>query len=295
MKNGSRHPAVVCLLPWTQLCKVPLCLPIAFSAGFGFILHTPALTPHFWGAIYGVFMLACGAAGFNSLQERAVDGLFVRTRHRPLVTGRLTVRAALVLSFLLVTAGLGVLFYGSAGQQPFLLGIAAIVLYNGAYTSLKGVSVFALFPGGLAGAIPPLIGWVSAGGMLGDSRAWALFALFFLWQIPHFCLVLLHHQDDYHTVNRPALIRLFSEQSLKRIVVAWMSAFIVVALSLILYPDLLAPGGRLVIALMAGAVALLGVLLAVRKKVFNYKILFISFNSVFFLGMLLVAIVQLTS
>jgi protoheme IX farnesyltransferase len=293
MQNGSGHPVVVCLLPWVQLVKVPLCLLVAVSASFGAILHTPVLTIGFWGTFCGVFFLACGAAGFNSLQERSVDSLFVRTSHRPLVTGRLAVRAALVFSSLLVVVGLCTLFWGSKGRQPFLLGLVAIVLYNGVYTPLKGVSVFALFPGGLAGAIPPLIGWTSAGGLLSDSPAWALFALFFLWQIPHFCLILLQYQHDYHTVDRPALIRIFSEQRLKRITFVWMCAFTVVAFSLTLYPDLLAPGARLVIALMAGAMTILGILFVVRKNVLPYRYVFISFNSVLLLSMLMVITAQL--
>lgn len=293
MQLKSCHSIAASLHPWLQLVKVPLCLPVACSAGFGYILHTPVLTPSCGAVICGVFFLACGAAGCNSLQEKAVDSLFVRTRNRPLVTGRLSGREATWCSSLLVFLGLLTLLFSPEGWQPLLLGIMAVVLYNGVYTPLKQTSAFALLPGGLAGALPPLIGWTAAGGMLADSRAWLLFALFFLWQIPHFCIILLSHHEDYRAVEQPTLSRLFPKQSLTRITQVWILAFIVVALAFTLDGNQLATGARLTIALMAVILTIFCISLFFKKTSQNYRVMFLILNGSFFSALLIVAILQL--
>jgi protoheme IX farnesyltransferase len=292
MQRKVGHP-VAALQPWMHLIKIPLCVPIACSAGFGFILHTPTLAPSLGAVLFGVFFLSCGAAGFNSLQEASADRHLIRTRNRPLVTGRLTERGAAGFSFLLVVLGCLALLLSAENGQPLLLGLAALVLYNGVYTPLKKISIFAVFPGGLAGAIPPLIGWNASGGLLDDSRACLLLALFFLWQIPHFCMILLYHQEDYRLVHQPTLIRFLPEQSLKRITLVWILAFSVVALSLPLYPDLLNTGSRLTMVLMAGVMVSLCLPLFLNKNAAIYRLLFFIFNGAFFSAMLLVAILQL--
>ena len=213
-RPARRSPAAN-LRAWATVIKVTLCVPMALATGFGFLFHSPAPGPGLGGAIAGVLLLACGCAGINSVQEVGVDGLFRRTRTRPLVTGSLRTDQAARFSALLVLMGLAILAMSSAGWTPPLLGLAAVVLYNGLYTPLKQVSVLALVPGGLAGAMPPLIGWSAAGGGLVDVHAWMLLGLFFLWQIPHFCLILLRHREEYATaaatVAAPVVFRIDPE------------------------------------------------------------------------------------
>jgi heme o synthase len=289
----SDHPMRITLRPWLQLIKFPLCMLVACSAGFGFILHTPELTPSLGATLFGVFALACGAAGFNSLQEVAADNLLLRTSKRPLVTGRLSKREAVSFCLVLVFLGFLSLFLSAADSHPLWLGGTALVLYNGIYTPLKSTTVFALFPGGIAGALPPVIGWDVAGGLLTDSRAMVLLSLFFLWQIPHFCLILLSHQEDYRAVQQPTLIRLLSEQSLKRITMVWILAFTTAALSLTLYGDLLHTGARIAITLMAGVMISLCIPLFLTTHISTYRRLFFIFNGSFFSTMLTVAFLQL--
>jgi heme o synthase len=286
---------VASLHPWMQLFKVLVCLPVACSAGFGYILSSPALTPSLGLILCGVFLLACGAAGLNSLQEIATDSLFARTCNRPMVTNRIDKRQATWLSILLLILGLVALFWGAYGRQPLLLGITALLVYNGVYTPLKKITIFALFPGGLAGATPPLIGWTAAGGLLTDNRAWLLFSLFFLWQIPHFCLILLSHQKDYCAVDQPALIRLLPAESLQRITLIWILAFVVVALALALGHELLQSGSRLTIALMAVMLTAFSTPLLLRKKHPSYRLIYLVFNGAFFSTLLIVAVLQLLS
>jgi len=292
-KRPAWGPLAVALRFRGQLIKITLCLPVALSAGFGFVLHTPTFTPALGGVFCGVLLLACGAAGGNSLQEAATDACLRRTQDRPLVTGRLGKHEALGLCLVLVLLGLTTLLVSGQGRLPFWLGLAAIFFYNGIYTPLKQVSVFALIPGGLAGSLPPLIGWTGAGGGLADSRAWLLLTLFFLWQIPHFCLILLRYQEEYRNAAQPSLIRLFSEPSLKRIVLVWIGAFAVVTLALALDRDLLQPGSRLLLALMAMLLpAFLGLHL-LRHPSPDYRLLGTVFNGVFFATLILVTLLQL--
>jgi protoheme IX farnesyltransferase len=281
------------LVPWMQLIKMPLCLSVAGSTGFGYILHTPTLSLSLAATTCGVLFLACGAAGGNSLQEVAIDGLLPRTCKRPLVTGRLSARQAAWFSTLLVILGLVFLWLGTEKRLPLALGIAAIILYNGVYTPFKNVSIITLFPGGLAGSLPPLIGWTAAGGLLSDYRAWLLFALFFLWQIPHFCLILLSYHEDYQTLEEPTLVSFFSNQSLTRITLVWILAFIVVALSFTLDANQLVIGSRLAIAIMAVILIFPCGYLFFKKESQDFRFLFLVLNGSFFATLLIVAIFQL--
>jgi len=282
------------LTAWTEVLKCSRCLPVALSAGFGGIFFRPVVDPTLVAAMIGVLLLAFGCAGLNSAQEAKVDGLFSRTRHRPLVTGQLNRIHVLLLSFAILAAGLVLLFAGhSTRWLPPLLGLGACLLYNGIYTPLKPITVLALFPGGLAGGLPPLIGWTSSGGQLDDPRSWLLLSLFFLWQIPHYCLIVLHHRQDYRTVPIPSLIRLFSETSLKRITILWIVAFMVVMLIIASSFHFLQPVSRWILASTAIMLAgLIGRLLCGDRQRFPYRRMLQLFNGTFFTVMTVVSIWQ---
>lgn len=280
------------LAAWAEVFKWGRCLPAALSAGFGAILFRPVADMTLAAAIIGVLLLALGCAGLNSVQESKTDGFFSRTRRRPLVTGQLSRARVLVLSTVILVAGLTFLATGHHAPQwlPPVLGLGACLLYNGVYTPLKPVTVLALFPGGLAGGLPPLIGWTCSGGQLADPRAWMLVALFFLWQIPHYCLIVLLYRQDYRTVPYPSLIRLFSEDTLKGITLLWVIAFMVVALTLAGAPHLLMPGPRWILASAAILLtALMGFRLFGGGQSVSYRQMLCLFNTTFFTSMALVS------
>ena len=291
-QQARRSPATV-LQAWSRVIKVTLGMAMALATGFGFLLHSPVAGLDLGVAIAGVLLLAWGCAGINSVQEVSVDGLFRRTRTRPLVTGSLRTDRAAWCSALLALLGLGILTLGLAGWAPPLLGLAALALYNGLYTPLKQVSAFALVPGGLAGATPPLIGWTAAGGSLEDVHAWMLLGLFFLWQIPHFCLILLRHREEYVAATQPSLLRLFSESTLKRITLVWIGAFVVAALTLALDRTVLHPGSGLILGLMAMLVLLVLGRGLLSDRPPDYRRLLLLFNAAFFAALLTVALLQL--
>ena len=146
-----------------------------------------------------------------------------RTRDRPIPSGRVSVAGALALALVLAAGGLGVLWRGS-NPTAALLGAGALGWYNGAYTYLKRVTAFAAVPGSLIGAIPPAIGWTAAGGDLFDPRLAALCFFFFIWQVPHFWLLLFRLGKDYQRAGFPTLTQVFSVDQLGRLTFVWMVA-----------------------------------------------------------------------
>ena len=281
------------LRPWLQLTKTALCLPVACSAVFGYTLYRPVAHWPVLLVLLGVLFLACGAAAGNSLQEIEVDRLYARTGKRPLVTGRLRRADAWVACVLLILLGLTLLKICSPGYLPFSLGIVALIAYNGLYTPLKQISPFALLPGGLAGAVPPLIGMTAAGGQLLSTTSWLLFSLFFLWQIPHFFLVFFRHRQDYDQVGPPALMRQVSPGGEKRIFLVWQLALVTVILAFpLLLPQLLAVS-KIFFLLLAGGMLAVGVVLRLNIHDRGSEQAFLWCNACFFLTLILVTGMQL--
>jgi protoheme IX farnesyltransferase len=167
------------------------------------------------------FLLACGSCALNQYQEREVDQWMDRTKSRPLPSGRLNPEAALWISIGLILLGSLILFFG-AGSLALALGLFAVLWYNLIYTPLKLKTAFAAVPGALVGAIPPVLGWTAGGGEILDPRIGAVALFFFIWQIPHFWLLLLDVSKDYENVRLPSVTKIFSEEQIKRIVFLWL-------------------------------------------------------------------------
>lgn len=141
------------------------------------------------------FLLVMGAAAFNCWMEIDVDKLMDRTKDRPLPMGRMKPQVALFFSsFLMIGAVLGLYYF--VNFTTALLGAIAGILYVFAYTPLKQKSVLALYVGAIPGAIPPLMGWTIVMGKM-TPMAWLLFAILFVWQLPHFLAISIYHAQDY--------------------------------------------------------------------------------------------------
>lgn len=217
-----------------ELCKVKISAFSALSAAAGFFLASPNFKPELSLLISGVFMLACGSSALNQFQERATDALMSRTKNRPLPSGRIRPLHALCFSVLLTFSG-SILLLTAGSYSALLLGLFAAIWYNGFYTYLKRKTAFAVIPGALVGAIPPSIGWVTGGGYLYDPRLLALGFFFFMWQVPHFWILLLNHGKEYEEAGFPSLSRVFSGIQLKRITSHWIFATVVSCLFIFLY------------------------------------------------------------
>lgn len=145
--------------------------------------------------LLGTVLATAGALALNQYLERDLDALMERTRGRPLPSGRLRPRDALLFGLLLVVGGVAHLWV-TAGVLPAALTVGSAVAYNLVYTPLKSRSHTATFIGAVPGAMPALIGWSAAQGSLGPGAS-VLFAIAFLWQIPHVLALAWLLREDY--------------------------------------------------------------------------------------------------
>jgi protoheme IX farnesyltransferase len=204
------------------LFRLPVALFVTCSALTGHIAASRSLTTEMLFTAAGVFLLACGASALNQYQERDIDAQMERTRHRPLPAGILGPQKALIASLFVILAGLVLL--GRSGMQAMVLGALAIAWYNGLYTCLKRRTAFAAVYGAPVGMLGPVIGWVAGNGSIVDPRCCVLALLFFLWQVPHFWMLLLRSGDDYDRAGLPSLTKVFPRELLSGITVLWTAA-----------------------------------------------------------------------
>lgn len=233
-----------------ELCKIRIALFSMLSAVAGFMLAADRLNWKIPVMMTGIFLLSCGASGLNQYQERVGDKLMLRTRTRPIPSGRLRPLHALCVSLALIFSGLIVLLAGG-GLIASGLGVFAVLWYNGVYTTLKRKSSFAVIPGSLTGALPPAIGWVSGGGLFSDPHLWALGLFFFMWQVPHSWLIQVTHAEDYERAGLPSLLRTFSRDQALRIIFIWIFSTAIICLLIPMYGMVASPVVRL--ALIAAA------------------------------------------
>lgn len=215
-----------------ELIKVRVALAVVLSAAVGFLMITGGVNPGLFQVSAGVLLMAFGSAALNHVQEHASDLLMERTRNRPIPAGIVSVRLAVIFAVTLSATGFVILWIGF-GWMPALLGAATLALYNGIYTPLKKTTPYALLPGSLVGALPPLIGFTAAGGSPFNPDILMVALFFFIWQVPHFMLLLLHHGDDYLKAGFNTLNRALNTRQMSLLTVFWM---IMLALSACLFP-----------------------------------------------------------
>ena len=207
----------------SELGKFRITFFVAFSTGIGFVLYTSNLSADLIFISLGVFLLASGSSVINHIQERELDKLMDRTLGRPLPSGRISLNSAIITSSLFILTGF-VLLIVFTKPISVVLGLVALIWYNVIYTPLKRRSALAVVPGSIIGAIPPMIGWTAAGGYILDSQILTLALFFFIWQIPHFWLLLLLYNKDYQKAGYPTLSKIFSEIQIKRVTFIWIAA-----------------------------------------------------------------------
>lgn len=152
----------------------------------------------------GLAFVIASACVFNNVADRKLDTHMERTKNRALATGKVSPLQGVVYAFALLVLGVALLM-----QVHLLALVAAMVgffVYVFLYTPLKPKSGYALYVGAVAGATPPLVGYAAAAHAL-DIYAWALFAILFLWQVPHFLAIARYRFDEYAAGGVPLLIK----------------------------------------------------------------------------------------
>jgi protoheme IX farnesyltransferase len=189
---------------YLELTKPRLSALSVSTAMLGYLAAVPHLewlrTFH---VVLGTGLCAAGVAALNQWMELETDALMKRTAGRPLPTGAVPPGTAFVIGWVLCAAGLAVLFKLVNGMSAFL-GLATIVAYLSIYTPAKRWSRWSTEIGAISGALPPMIGWAAAG-RSNPELGWAMFAILYTWQMPHFFALAWTYRHDYAAAGMPML------------------------------------------------------------------------------------------
>lgn len=189
----------------SRLFKPGLTGLVVFTVGAGFLmgdmrsetslLFDPSGVIALVSSILGTTLVAAASSVLNQLLERRSDAHMERTKARPLVQGAIGPARAIAIACILIFMGSVILLLGC---NPLACGLAnlSLAVYVAIYTPLKRVATLNTIVGAIPGAIPPLIGWAAARDHL-EPGAWVLFAILFLWQVPHFLAIAWLYRDDY--------------------------------------------------------------------------------------------------
>jgi heme o synthase len=193
------------VLDHIALTKPRLNFLVVASSAAGYYLGTANDVPGWLmaQAVAGTALVAAGSAVLNQLYERDTDALMRRTRQRPLPDGRISNIDALIFGIALSLAGVVTLAV-RANLLAAGLALATLIIYLVVYTPMKRQTPLSTVVGAVPGALPPLIGWTAARGTV-DAGGLSLFAIVFLWQIPHFMAIAWMYRDDYSKAGFPML------------------------------------------------------------------------------------------
>ena len=186
-----------------ELAKPRITFLVVVTAAVGYVLAPGSFDPAvLFALVVGTAFVSGGASALNQLLESDADARMERTRNRPLPAGRMSPRDARV--FGLALCGFGLALLASAHWVSAALGLAAGAIYVLVYTPMKRRTSLCTVVGAIPGALPPMMGWAAGRGTL-DAGAWALCAVLFLWQLPHFLAIGWMFRDDYARGGFPML------------------------------------------------------------------------------------------
>lgn len=184
---------------YIELTKPRITWLILMSTGVGYFFGLDRSAPFNWAllihTLVGTALIASGTAALNQWWERESDALMRRTASRPLPMGLLDAKRALWFGIGLALAGAAELALG-ANVLASLLGLITLAAYLFVYTPMKSRTHLSTVVGALPGAMPPLMGYAAASGVL-NREAWTLFFILFIWQFPHFLAIAWMYRDDY--------------------------------------------------------------------------------------------------
>ena len=203
------------------LTKFVLSFAVSLSALFAYVMAKGEVGTDMYLATLAVLLVAMGVSTLNQVQEHKEDSLMDRTKHRPIASGKWSPISGVIIAVILIALSL-VLIYSLIGMIGIDLFLFAFIWYNIVYTPLKKKSALAVVPGAILGVIPPAIGWLTAGGSLGEPEFFALGLFYFIWQVPHFWLLVMLHYGDYDEGGYPTAMKLFGKNALQRLTFVWL-------------------------------------------------------------------------
>lgn len=242
-----------------SLTKPRLSSLVLFTMASGIWLAPGSISPtRVVAAVLATAGIVAAANALNCYLERDVDRLMARTRNRPLPSGRMDPQIALWFGVSLGTISLPALMLAT-NILTGLLGLTALLLYVLVYTPMKARSYAAMLVGAVPGALPTLMGWTAVTGSI-DPPALVLFAILFIWQIPHFIAISLFRKNEYAAAGLKSLPLERGDDLSRAQMAAYLGALVPV--SVLLVPLKMAGTLYLVTALLLGlasfAVALYG-------------------------------------
>lgn len=280
-KTGNKLKA------WLEFSKLKIMIPVSLTGFTGYF----AFNPHFSSGVFilsfGVLLMAISASALNQIQEVELDRKMNRTCNRPLPSKRITINQALVFFLFNLIIGASAVYY-AGNLKALTIGFLTLIWYNGVYTYSKRATAFAVVPGALTGALPPLIGWVAAGGVLWDKPIVFIQFLIFIGQIPHFWLLILKYGEDYKHAGLPSLTDIFNRIQIKWLTFSWVVASVVAALFLCYFEIIKNP--LIIVILMVVSLIIVWQfldLLKIQSDKTDYKRYSIFLDSYFLLVLLL--------
>lgn len=263
---------------WLQLMKFRLSFTVALSTLAGYFMYERVFNMEVVALLVGVMLLASGVAVINQFQERKTDLLMARTKKRPIPRGLIKPNTALISAFILIILGIAILYLKN-GLVVALLGMFNAFWYNFIYTPLKQKTAFAVIPGAVCGAIPPIMGWVVAGGYVWHTKILLLAFFFFVWQIPHFWLILLKYGKEYANAGLPSVTNYFYRDQLRNITFVWLIASGVSALFLPVFSMVNLPLIKMAVVALVVTYITLGFWSLFKSQEFiNFKMSFMVVN-----------------
>jgi protoheme IX farnesyltransferase len=219
------------LKDWLELAKLKIMIPVSLTGFTGYFAFDPHFSLRIFFLSFGILLMAVSASVLNQIQEINSDGMMIRTSNRPLPAKRISLRSAFLFFFFNLIAGVSVIYY-TGNIRAVIIGLFTIFWYNVIYTYSKRITAFAVVPGAITGALPPLIGWVAAGGGLWEKPIVFIEFLIFIGQIPHFWLLILKYGEEYKQAGFPSLTNIFNTAQIKWLTFVWVISSVAAALFL---------------------------------------------------------------
>ncbi|MCE1167089.1 MAG: protoheme IX farnesyltransferase [Sphingobacteriia bacterium] len=273
-----------------ELGKIRITSAVTLSTLLGYVLFKREFDTGVIIPSLGIFILAMASATINHYQEREIDKRMDRTKDRPIPSGRISAGMALLYALILTILG-ALTLYLNSGFLAMQLGLLALLWYNAIYTPLKRITPFAVVPGSFIGAIPPMVGWVAAGGDITDPTILIVSLFFFIWQIPHFWLLLMKYGNDYHQAGFPSLTNVYSSDQLKKITFVWTITTAIIALFIPIFGTMYKEFWKFMLLITSTLIIVLFIPLLIKREETGWqKKYFIYINSFLLVVMILLSV-----